>query len=176
MPEDPLVVVYTREQISERVRMLGESISRTYGSGDDLLVLGILKGSFIFLADLVREIEIPCQIEFIRVSSYGDALQSSGHVKIGCVDPEVRIRGRTVLLVEDIIDSGVTMNHVVPLLRTWGAVDVEICALLHKRLAALEKEPRWVGFDAPSEFLVGYGLGRGDDLRHLPYIGSLSCY
>jgi hypoxanthine phosphoribosyltransferase len=165
-------VVFTAEEIAARVRAMGREISAAYAGEDDLLVLGLLKGSFIFLADLVREIELPLQVDFLAAASYGDGTVSSGEVRL-IYDPEAPLEGRAVVLVEDIIDSGTTLAKVVPLLEARGARSLEICALLHKRLATLAKEARWVGFDAPSEFLVGYGLDYSESFRHLPYIGSL---
>src|SRR5690606_4477258 len=122
-----------------------------------LLVLGLLKGSFIFLADLVREIRLPLQVDFLVAASYGGGTVSSGSVRL-LYDPAASLTDRPVVLVEDIIDSGTTLARVVPLLEARGARSVEICALLHKRKAHLPKEARWVGFDAPAEFLIGYGL------------------
>jgi hypoxanthine phosphoribosyltransferase len=165
-------VVYSEEQIATRVREMGRSISQAYGPEDDLLVLGLLKGSFIFLADLVREIQVPLHVDFLVASSYGTDTVSSGDVQL-LYDPDASVEGRAVLLVEDIIDSGTTMNRLIPLLEERGPASLEICALLHKRLTRLVKEARWVGFDAPEEFLVGYGLDYSESFRHLPYIGSL---
>jgi len=165
-------IVYTREQIRARVSEMAREISEAYGSEDKLLVLGLLKGSFIFLADLVREIQHPLQVDFLVASSYGAAKKSSGEVNL-LYDPEASLDGRSVILVEDIIDSGTTMNRLIPLLEERGPKSLEVCALLHKRAATLDREPRWVGFDAPLEFLVGYGLDHGEDFRHLPFIGSL---
>ena len=166
-------VVYTSEEIQDRVAAMGEAISETYGPGDDLLVLGLLKGSFIFLADLVRHIHVPLQVDFLVASSYGDATVSSGEVSL-LYDPAATLRDRAVILVEDIVDSGTTLERIVPLLEERGPRSLEICALLHKRLVTLDREPRWVGFDAPREFLVGYGLDYGEQFRHLPYIVSLA--
>jgi hypoxanthine phosphoribosyltransferase len=135
-------------------------------------VLGLLKGSFIFLADLVRRIQHPLQVDFLVASSYANSRKTSGEVDL-LYDPEASLEGRSVILVEDIVDSGTTMNRLVPLLEGRGPRSLEVCALLHKRVVALDREPRWVGFDAPSEFLVGYGLDYGEDFRHLPFIGSL---
>src|SRR5690606_17030770 len=138
-----------------------------------LLVLGLLKGSFIFLADLVRQIPRPLHVDFLVASSYGSGTVTSGEVRL-LYDPEATIEGRHVILVEDIIDSGTTLNRLVPLLRERKPASLELCALLHKRVAEdLVLEPRWVGFDAPREFLVGYGLDHAEDYRHLHYIASL---
>ncbi|MFH1765095.1 MAG: hypoxanthine phosphoribosyltransferase [Gemmatimonadota bacterium] len=165
-------VVYTREEIQQRVNEMAEEISDAYGPDDQILVLGLLKGSFIFLADLVRQIQHPLHVDFLVASSYGNSTKTSGEVNL-LYDPGASVEGRSVILVEDIIDSGTTMNRLIPLLEGRGPRSLEICALLHKRVATLDREPRWVGFDAPLEFLVGYGLDFGEDFRHLPFIGSL---
>ena len=165
-------IVYTREEIDHRVTEMAEEISEAYGPHDQILVLGLLKGSFIFLADLVRRIQHPLQVDFLVASSYGNSTKTSGDVNL-LYDPEASVEGRSVILVEDIIDSGTTMNRLIPLLEGRGPRSLEVCALLHKRVATLDKEPRWVGFEAPLEFLVGYGLDYGEDFRHLPFIGSL---
>lgn len=165
-------VVYSQEEIQARVKEMAAEISEVYGPEDRLLVLGLLKGSFIFLADLVRQIQHPLQVDFLVASSYGNDTKSSGDVKL-LYDPEASVTDRSVILVEDIIDSGNTMNRLIPLLEGRGPRSLEVCALLHKRVAKLDREPRWVGFDAPLEFLVGYGLDYGEDFRHLPFIGSL---
>jgi hypoxanthine phosphoribosyltransferase len=165
-------VVYSEEAIAERVGELGEAITRHYDDGRGVLLLGLLKGSFIFLADLVRTIQLPLQVDFMVASSYGGGMESSGNVRL-LYDPDTDLAGRHVILVEDIVDSGTTMNRLIPLLETRSPRSLEICALLHKRLTTLEREPRWVGFDAPREFLVGYGLDHAENLRHLPFIASL---
>ena len=166
-------VVYTAEEIAERVRSMGQEITAAYGAEDDLLVLGLLKGSFIFLADLVREIRVPLKVDFLVAASYGSGTVSSGDVRL-LYDPKAPLLDRAVLVVEDIIDSGKTLAWVLPLLEERGPSRLELCTLLHKRIATLPKEPRWVGFDAPLEFLVGYGLDYSENFRHLPYIASLS--
>lgn len=167
-------IVFTAEEIARRVHEMGEEIGRSYPPDEDLLVIGLLKGSFIFLGDLVRQIPRPLQIDFLVASSYGSGTTSSGEVKL-LYDPEARLEGRHVLLVEDIIDSGTTLNQLVPLLEARRPRSLEICALLHKHIAAhLVREPRWVGFDAPREFLVGYGLDHSESFRNLPCIASLA--
>ena len=166
-------VVYSPEDIAERVSEMGEAISAHYPPGSELLVLGLLKGSFVFLADLVRCISRPLHVDFLVVSSYGLGKTSTGEVKT-LYDPSTPLEGRNVVLVEDIVDSGTTLNELVPALRDRGVASLEICALLHKRVADdLVLEPRWVGFDAPREFLVGYGLDHAEDFRHLPFIASI---
>ncbi|HEX7977426.1 MAG TPA: hypoxanthine phosphoribosyltransferase [Gemmatimonadaceae bacterium] len=165
-------VVYDASQIAARVRELGAEITRTYPDGD-LLVLGLLKGSFIFLSDLVREINRPLHVDFLVASSYGDATVSSGSVRL-VYDPETKLEGKHILLVEDIVDTGRTLNRLMDLLRARNPQSLEICALLHKHIAEeLKYETKFVGFDAPHEFLVGYGLDHAESFRHVPYIASL---
>lgn len=166
-------IIYSAERIASRVSEIGREITAAYPADGELLVIGLLKGSFIFMADLVRLIERPLSVDFLVAASYGSATVSSGSVKL-VYDPEADIGGKHVLLVEDIIDSGNTLNRLVPILRSRGPASIEVCALLHKRLAApLELEPRWVGFDAPAEFLVGYGLDHSESFRSLPFIASI---
>lgn len=166
-------IVYTPEQIAARVRQMGAEISSHYGEGEHLLLLGLLKGSFIFISDLCREIARPLHVDFLVASSYGSGTSSSGEVRL-LYDPEAELRDKHVLLVEDIVDSGTTLNRLVPLLREREPRSLELVALLHKHVApSLVMEPRWVGFDAPTEFLIGYGLDHSEDFRNLPFIGSL---
>ena len=165
-------IVYEADQIAERVRELGAEITSAYPDGD-LVVLGLLKGSFIFLSDLVREIRRPLHVDFLVASSYGDATVSSGNVRM-LYDPETVLEGKHILLVEDIIDSGRTLARLTELLSARNPRSLEICALLHKHIATeLTYPTRFVGFDAPEEFLVGYGLDHAENFRHLPYIASL---
>jgi hypoxanthine phosphoribosyltransferase len=166
-------VVYAAGTISNRVRSLGAEITSAYPEGTKLLMLGLLKGSFIFMADLVRCIGLPVHVDFLVVSSYGGGRTSSGRVDT-LYEANTSIEGRHVVLVEDIVDSGHTINQLVPSLRKREPASLEVCSLLRKRGAAgLALEPRWVGFDAPDEFLVGYGLDHAEDFRHLPFIASL---
>jgi len=154
------------------VKALGEEITAAYPDGE-LLVLGLLKGSFIFLSDLVRAIHRPLQVDFLVASSYGDAMVSSGNVRL-LYDPETQLEGKHILLVEDIVDSGRTLQQLVELLGERKPRSLGICALLHKHIASHLKHPvRFVGFDAPHEFLVGYGLDHAENFRHLPYVASL---
>lgn len=166
-------IVYSQEQIAERVAAMGREIAGAYPEGENLLVLGLLKGSFIFVADLVREIQRPVTVDFLVASSYGAGTVSSGKVDL-VYDPATDLSEHHVLLVEDIIDSGNTLNRLVPLLRSRGAKSLELCTLLHKRIAReLVLDARWVGFDSPSEFLVGYGLDHSEQFRNLPFIASI---
>ena len=165
-------VVFSAEEIAVRVRELGEAISASYTDGE-LLVLGLLKGSFIFLGDLVRCIRRPLQVDFLVAASYGSEMMSSGNVRL-VYDPETRLEGKHILLVEDIVDSGRTLSKVMELLAERDPRSLEICALLDKHISThLTYPPKYLGFDAPHEFLVGYGLDHADNFRHLPYIASL---
>ena len=184
MSDDPVVrrwsggeevrrIVYSADEIATRVRAMGQEITSAYPNSADLLVIGLLKGSFIFVGDLVRAIDRPLEVDFLVAASYGSGSTSSGDVRL-LYDPAVELRGRHVLLVEDIVDSGTTLNRLVPQLRKREPRSIELCALLHKHLASsLALEPRWVGFDAPNEFLIGYGLDHSESYRNLPFIASL---
>jgi hypoxanthine phosphoribosyltransferase len=165
-------VVIGEEQLAERIAALGNEIAEYYGSGE-LVLLGLLKGSFVFLADLVRKIPRPFQVDFLMAASYGSGTKSSGDVRL-LYEPETELEGKHVLLIEDIVDSGNTLSRVIHLLEQRKPRSLEICTLLHKRMAnALTREPRFVGFDAPAAFLVGYGLDHAEDFRHLPFIASI---
>jgi hypoxanthine phosphoribosyltransferase len=178
-PDDPRLlgravkrIAFDEATIARRVRELGGEITAAYPDGD-LLVLGLLKGSFVFLADLVRQIRRPLHVDFLVASSYGDATVSSGNVRL-VYDPETTLEGKHILLVEDIVDSGRTLQRLVQLLGERRPRSLEICALLHKHIAtALHHPTRFIGFDAPNEFLVGYGLDHAENFRHVPYVASL---
>lgn len=165
-------VVYTAEQIQTRVRELAAEITAAHSAADRLLLVGTLKGSFLFLADLVRHIDLPLHVDFLMASSYGAGKVSTGEVRL-LYDPEAEMKGRAVILVEDIVDTGGTLNRLLPRLEARDPTSLDVCTLLHKHLVPLDREPRWIGFDAPDEFLVGYGLDYAEDFRHLPYIASL---
>jgi hypoxanthine phosphoribosyltransferase len=165
-------IVYSKEQIAARVREMGAEITASYPEGE-LLMLGLLKGSFIFLSDLVREVERPLQVDFLVASSYGEGTSSSGNVRL-LYDPETELEGKHIVLVEDIVDTGRTLSRLMDLLQARKPRSVEICALLHKHIASELRYPtRFIGFDAPNEFLVGYGLDHAENFRHIPYIASL---
>lgn len=165
-------VVYDEPMIAAKVKELGAEITATYPDGE-LLVLGLLKGSFIFLSDLVRQITRPLQVDFLVASSYGDNTFSSGTVRL-LYDPETQLEGKHILLVEDIVDTGRTLSRLMALLKARNPRSLEICALLHKHIATELKYPvKFMGFDAPNEFLVGYGLDHAENFRHIPYIASL---
>ena len=165
-------IVYDEREIAAKVAEMGHQIGSAYPDGE-LLVLGLLKGSFIFLSDLVRQIRRPLQVDFLVASSYGDNTFSSGNVRL-LYDPETELEGKDILLVEDIIDTGRTLSRLMDLLKARKPRSLEICALLHKHIATELKYPtKFVGFDAPNEFLVGYGLDHAENFRHIPYIASL---
>lgn len=166
-------IVFDEERIADRVSEMAREIAEAYPPGEPVLALGLLKGSFIFMADLVRLIPRPLQVDFLVAASYGSGDTSSGDVRL-LYDPGASLEGLHVLLVEDIIDSGTTLKRLVPLLQSRNPKSLELCALLHKHLAKdLVMEPRWLGFDAPREFLVGYGLDHSENYRNLPFIASL---
>lgn len=164
--------VFDEDAIQRRVGELGREICEYYRSGD-LLLIGILKGSFIFIGDLVRRISRPHKVDFCVVSSYGSGTESSGMMRL-LYDPESEIRGHHVLLVEDVVETGHTLNRLVRGFRERDPLSVEVVTLLHKRVpSAMDREPRFVGFDAPRAFLVGYGLDYDEKYRHLPFVASL---
>jgi hypoxanthine phosphoribosyltransferase len=165
-------IVFDEAAIAAKVQELGAEITDAYPDGE-LLVLGLLKGSFIFLSDLVRTIERPIQIDFLVASSYGKSKVSSGTVRL-LYDPETRLEGKHILLVEDIIDTGKTLQRLMTLLGARRPRSLAICALLDKQIAVeVRPELRFVGFRAPPAFLVGYGLDHAENYRHLPFIADL---
>lgn len=166
-------IAFDERQIAERVASLGGEITAAYPDGD-LLVLCLLKGSFMFAADLVRHIACPLQLDFIVAASYGATTVSSGNVRL-LYDPETNLEGKHVLLVEDIVDSGRTLQKLMELMLTRSPKSLEVCALLNKQIAVHLQHPvKFVGFHAPPEFLVGYGLDHAENFRHLPYVASLA--
>lgn len=166
-------VVYPAEQIQARVAELGAELTRAYPDGD-LLLVGLLKGSFLFLADLVRQVERPLTVDFMVASSYGDATVSSGNVRL-LYDPATDLAGRHVVLVEDIVDSGNTLRRLLALLGSRRPASLAVCALLDKaQMHSPFPELRFVGFEAPPAFLVGYGLDYAEQYRHLPFIADLA--
>ena len=165
-------IVYDAAKIARRVDELAAEITAAYPEGD-LLVLGLLKGSFIFLGDLVRQIQRPLQVDFLAASSYGAGTVSSGTVRL-LYDPETDLSGKHIILVEDIIDTGKTLQRLMGVLAGRKPKSLAICALLNKNLAP-EPPPelRFVWFNAPPAFLVGYGLDHAENYRHLPFIAAL---
>lgn len=161
------------DALRRRVEELGAQITADY-AGKDLLLVGVLKGAIFFLADVMRHIEVPCDLDFMAVSSYGSATDSSGVVRI-IKDLDAPLEGRDVLIVEDIVDSGLTLQY---LLRNLGArnpASLEVCALLTKPARRkVELDARYVGFEIPDRFVIGYGLDFEEKYRNLPYVATLS--
>jgi hypoxanthine phosphoribosyltransferase len=165
-------VLIEEERLQARVRALGAEISRDY-AGRDLLLVGVLKGAVFFLADLMRAISVPCEIDFMAISSYGAAHDSSGVVRI-LKDLDINIEGRHVLVVEDIIDSGLTLSYLVRNLESRSPASLGVCALLTKpERREIEVDVRYVGFEIPNRFVVGYGLDFAERYRNLPYVAVL---
>lgn len=160
------------EVLARRVAELGEAVSRDY-AGKDVVLVGVLKGAVFFMADLMRRITIPCELDFMAVSSYGAATTSSGVVRM-LKDLDGSIEGRHVLIVEDIIDSGLTLSYLMEILRSRKPASLEVCALLTKpERAEVEIDCRYVGFEIPNRFVVGYGLDYAERFRNLDFIACL---
>jgi hypoxanthine phosphoribosyltransferase len=165
-------VLIDQDTLQRRIAELGEEISADY-TGRDLLLVGVLKGAVFFMADLMRGLSIPCEIDFMAISSYGDSTDSSGVVRI-LKDLDINIEGRDVLVVEDIIDSGLTLSYLMRNLEAREPASLEICALLTKpERREIEVPVRYVGFEIPNRFVIGYGLDFGERYRNLPYVGVL---
>ena len=172
MSEPAGEVLLSQERLQARICELGRAITQDY-EGKEPLLVGILKGAAVFLVDLMRSIELPVAIDFMAVSSYGAATESSGVVRI-LKDLETPIEGRDVVLVEDIIDSGLTIAYVLDMLRRRGPASLKVCALLVKEQAAeAGLKADYVGFTIPNKFVVGYGLDFDEKYRNLPYLGIL---
>jgi hypoxanthine phosphoribosyltransferase len=176
MPDapDPAIgeVLVSSEDLERRVRELGAEISRDY-EGRDLVMIGVLKGAVLFLGDLMRELTVPCEIDFMAVSSYGSATDSSGVVRI-LKDLDSSIDGRDVLLVEDIVDSGLTLHYLLKNLKARNPASLEVCALLTKPdRRRIELPIRYVGFEIPNRFAIGYGLDHAQRYRNLRYVAVL---
>jgi hypoxanthine phosphoribosyltransferase len=168
-------VVFSEAEIAERVAELGREIDAFYPLDEELVMIGLLKGAFVFLSDLARAMGRPSlTVDFLVAALYGEGTDPSREVRL-LYDMETPVEGRHVLLVEDIVDSGKTLNRICDELSRRAPRSLEICTFLHKRLASdLRYEPRWVGFDAPPDWLVGYGLDLGERYRHLPFIAAIS--
>jgi hypoxanthine phosphoribosyltransferase len=165
-------ILVSGDELRRRVTELGARISDDY-AGRDLFMVGVLKGAVIFLADLMRSVTVPCEVDFMAVSSYGSQTDSSGVVRI-LKDLDAPIEGRNVLIVEDIIDSGLTLQYLMRNLRARSPASLEVCALLTKpaRLR-VDLEPRYVGFEIPDRFAIGYGLDHAQRYRNLEYVAAL---
>lgn len=165
-------VAIDAETIRVRVSQLAAELQAKYPEDEPLLLLGVLKGAFIFLADLARALDRPASIDFVSVSSYGAGTTTSGTIELR-YDPCIDLRGKHVLLVEDILDSGNTLRWLIPYLRRRDPRSLAVCTLLARRDAPTIPAPVHVGFVAPNGFVVGYGLDRAEEFRNLPYIGVL---
>jgi hypoxanthine phosphoribosyltransferase len=175
MPDRPYVIdqMISAKSIAARVEALAREITAHFNGTDKLVVVGLLRGSFVFIADLVREIELPVEVDFLEASSYGDAMHSSREVRI-LKDLRGEIAGRDVLVVEDIIDTGFTLSHVLRLLQAREPARLKTCALLDKpSRREVPVKADWTGFEIPDEFVVGYGIDFAQRNRNLPYIGKV---
>ena len=165
-------ILIEEDAIQSRIGELGTEISADY-TGRDLLLVGVLKGAVFFMADLMRELSIPCEIDFMAISSYGAATNSSGVVRI-LKDLDINIEGRHVLVVEDIVDSGLTLSYLIRNLESREPASLEVCALMTKpSRREIDVPVRWVGFEIPNKFVIGYGLDFAERYRNLPYVAVL---
>lgn len=172
MNKDVESILLSEQQIADKVKQLGAQISKDY-EGKDPIIISVLKGSFIFMADLVRAIDVPCTVDFMSVSSYGAGTTSSGEVKI-VKDFDQSIEGRHIIIVEDILDSGRTLSYLIQTLKARGAASIALCTFLDKperRVIPVEVDYR--GFQIPDAYIVGYGLDYDQRYRNLPYVGVL---
>jgi len=161
------------KSIAARVESLAQEISDHFKGTDKLIVVGLLRGSFVFIADIVRELDLPVEVDFLETSSYGDDMESSREVRI-LKDIRGEIEGRDVLVVEDIVDTGHTLNHVIHLLQSRNPKRLEVCALLDKpSRREVDIKAKWVGFEIPDEFVVGYGIDYAQLNRNLDHIGKV---
>ena len=166
-------ILIDKDTLAARVTELGAEVSADY-EGRDLLLIGVLKGAVFFMADLMRHLTVPCEVDFMAISSYGDSTDSSGIVRI-LKDLDINIEGRDVLVVEDIIDSGLTLSYLMRNLESREPASLEVCALLTKPARReIDVPVRYVGFEIPNRFVVGYGLDFGERYRNLPYVAVLS--
>jgi hypoxanthine phosphoribosyltransferase len=165
-------ILIEEDELQRRIAELGEEISADY-HGRDLLLLGVLKGAVFFMSDLMRRLTIPCEIDFMAISSYGASTDSSGVVRI-LKDLDINIEGRHVLVVEDIIDSGLTLSYLMRMLESREPESLEICALLTKpERREIDVDVRYTGFEIPNRFVIGYGLDFAERYRNLPYVAVL---
>jgi hypoxanthine phosphoribosyltransferase len=166
-------VLISEQEIQDTVARLGEQITKDYEGEDNLLLIGVLKGAFVVMADLSRHVRLPVEFDFMAVSSYGAATKTSGVVRI-LKDLDHEIEGRNVLLVEDIVDSGLTLSYLLKNLRTRRPKSLEVCALMQKtEVQQVPLDIRYRGFEIPPVFVIGYGLDYGERFRNLPYVATL---
>ena len=172
---DPAIgeILVQQDELQHRVQALGVQISAEY-EGRSLLLVGVLKGAFFFLSDLMRNLDVQCEVDFMAVASYGSSTDSSGVVRI-LKDLDASIEGRDVLIVEDIVDSGLTLSYLLRTLKAREPASLEVCALLTKpERRKVELPIRYVGFEIPNRFVIGYGLDHAEQFRNLPYVAVLS--
>lgn len=175
MPTRPYVIdrMISAKSIAARIEELAREIETTFKGTDKLIVVGLLRGSFVFIADLVRELDLPVEVDFLEATSYGDGMESSREVRI-LKDLRGEIGGRDVLVVEDIVDTGFTLKHVVNLLGSRNPRKLKTIALLDKpSRREADVKASWIGFEIPDEFVVGYGIDFAQRNRNLPYIGKV---
>ena len=166
-------ILISSEEIQDATRRLGDEITKDYQGEDNLLLVGVLKGAFVVMADLSRHIRLPVEFDFMAVSSYGAATKTSGVVRI-LKDLDHEIEGRNVLLVEDIVDSGLTLSYLMKNLRTRRPKSLEVCAMMQKTgVQQVPLDIRYRGFEIPPVFVIGYGLDFGERFRNLPYVATL---
>ena len=165
-------ILVQQDDLAHRVRAIGEEISAAY-QGRSLLLIGVLKGAMFFLSDLMRELDVECEVDFMAVASYGSSTDSSGVVRI-LKDLDAPIENRDVLIVEDIVDSGLTLSYLLRTLRARDPASLEVCALLTKpERRKVDLPIHYVGFEIPDRFVVGYGLDHAERFRNLPYVAVL---
>jgi hypoxanthine phosphoribosyltransferase len=165
-------ILVQADELQHKIKQMGEQITRDY-EGKNLLLIGVLKGAVLFLADLMRHLDVTCEIDFMAVSSYGSSTESSGVVRI-LKDLDAPLEGRHVLVVEDIVDSGLTLQYLLRTLEARGPASLEVCALLTKpERREIDVPVRYIGFEIPNRFVIGYGLDFAERYRNLPYVGVL---
>ncbi len=172
--KDPRIgeILVQQDELAHRVDVLGEQISSDY-AGRSLLLVGVLKGAMFFLSDLMRRLDVDCEVDFMAVASYGSSTDSSGVVRI-LKDLDAPIEGRDVLIIEDIVDSGLTLSYLLRTLRAREPASVEVCALLTKpERRKVDLPIRYTGFEIPNKFVIGYGLDHAERYRNLPYVAAL---
>jgi hypoxanthine phosphoribosyltransferase len=166
-------ILVQADELQHRIKEMAAEISRDY-EGRDLLLIGVLKGAVFFLADLMRHLDVPCEVDFMAVSSYGSTTDSSGVVRI-LKDLDAPLEGRNVLIVEDIVDSGLTLQYLMRTLEARNPASIEVCALLTKPdRRKVDTPARYVGFEIPDKFAIGYGLDYAERYRNLPYVATLT--
>jgi hypoxanthine phosphoribosyltransferase len=166
-------ILVQADELQHKIKQMAEQITRDY-DGKNLLLIGVLKGAVLFLADLMRHLDVNCEIDFMAVSSYGSSTESSGVVRI-LKDLDAPLEGRHVLIVEDIVDSGLTLQYLMRTLQARGPASLEVCALLTKpSRRSVDLPVRYTGFEIPDKFAIGYGLDYAERYRGLPYVATLA--